>query len=163
MKNTIIITAIILLLLMTTTSQAEKLIIQFEGKKLKPYKDIGGMWTVGYGSTFNYDQNRPVIETDIISEQTALKWLKQEIQNKQAEIKKLIKVPVTQNQLDSLTSLAYNIGSGAFKNSTLLKLLNTGSNKLLVADQFLVWNKVNKKPVAGLTKRRQMERELFLK
>lgn len=148
---------------MTKTSQAENLIIQFEGKKLKPYKDIGGMWTVGYGSTFNYDENRPVNETDIINEETALKWLKIVIAKKQAEIKKLVKVPINQNQLDSLTSLAYNIGSGAFKNSTLLKLLNSGSNKSLVADQFLLWNKVNKKPIAGLTKRRKLEKELFLK
>lgn len=148
---------------MNTTSQAEQLIIQFEGKKLKPYKDIGGMWTVGYGTTFNYDKNRPVIENDVITSETALRWLRHEIANKQTEIKKLIKVPVTQNQLDSLTSLAYNIGSGAFKKSTLLKLLNSESNKMLVADQFLLWNKVNGKPVKGLTNRRILERELFLK
>lgn len=152
---------------MSNTSQAESLIIFWEGKKLKPYQDSKGIWTVGFGSTFNYDANRPVIKTDIIDDATALRWLRHEIANKRIEIKKLIKVPVTQNQLDSLTSFAYNIGIYAFKNSTLLKLLNAGDNKMMVADQFLVWNKITKdgKKVvsAGLTNRRKAERELFLK
>lgn len=149
------------------TSQAENLIAKFEGKKLKAYPDMKGIWTIGYGSTFNYDQNRPVIKTDVIDDATALRWLKKEVANKQSEIKKFLKVPVTQNQLDSLTSLAYNIGINAFKNSTLLKLLNSGSNKLLVADQFLLWNKITKdgKKIEskGLTNRRKAEKELFLK
>lgn len=148
---------------MTKTSQAENLIMQFEGKKLKAYKDSGGKYTIGFGSTFNYDFNRPVLASDVITEETALKWLRYEISNKQSELKKLIKVPITQNQLDSLTSLAYNIGIYAFKKSTLLHLLNNGSAKTLVADQFLRWNKVDGKPVKGLTNRRQLEKELFLK
>ena len=65
--------------------------------------------------------------------------------------------------LDSLTSFAYNIGTGAFKKSTLLRLLNAGSNKNLVADEFLKWNKVNGHIVPGLTNRRILEKELFLK
>ena len=149
------------------TSQAESLIAQFEGKKLNAYQDAKGIWTIGYGSTFNYDANRPVIKTDVIDDQKALRWLRYEISIKQVEIKKLIKVPVTQNQLDSLTSFAYNIGINAFKNSTLLKLLNAGDNKLMVADQFLLWNKITKNGVKqvskGLNNRRIAERELFLK
>jgi lysozyme len=67
-----------------------------------------------------------------------------------------------------LTSFAYNVGINAFKNSTLLKMLNAGDNKLMVADQFMIWNKITdktgKKVVSnGLTNRRKAERELFLK
>ena len=63
----------------------------------------------------------------------------------------------------ALVSLAYNIGTGAFASSTLLRLLNSGADKKLVANQFLRWNKVQGKEVKGLTNRRIIERELFLK
>ena len=72
-------------------------------------------------------------------------------------------MPINQNQKDSMTSLAYNIGKAAFAKSTLLKLLNQGAPKIQVADQFLRWNKVKGVVIPGLTKRRQKERELFLK
>ena len=73
-----------------------------------------------------------------------------------------VKAPLTQNQYDALVSLSYNIGSNAFKNSTLLKKLNSGDYKG-AAEQFLVWNKVNSKRVQGLVNRREAERNLFLK
>ncbi|KRJ11905.1 lysozyme [Acinetobacter nosocomialis] len=59
-------------------------------------------------------------------------------------------------------SLTYNIGSGAFKNSTLLKKLNKGDYQG-AADQFLVWNKAGGKVMKGLVRRREAERALFLK
>ena len=148
---------------MSTTSKAANIIAVFEGKKLKAYKDQGGVWTIGFGSTFNIDENRPVKEADTITEATALRWLKTITNNLQADIKKLVTVPVTQNQLDSLTSLAYNIGPTAFAESTLLEMLNAGKPKIQVADQFLRWNKVKKVVNQGLVNRRIKERELFLK
>jgi lysozyme len=162
-KKYAIIGAIVILLLMSTTSKAASIIAIFEGKKLKSYKDQGGVWTIGFGSTFNIDENRPVKEGDTITEATALRWLKTITANLQADIKKLVTVPVTQNQLDSLTSLAYNIGPSAFAKSTLLKMLNAGKTKIEVADQFLRWNKVKGVVNQGLINRRSKERELFLK
>jgi len=162
-KKYAIIGAIIILLLMSTKSTAAAIIAVFEGNKLKAYKDQGGVWTIGYGSTFNIDEKRPVKEGDTITEATALRWLKTITADLQANIKKLILVPVTQNQLDSLTSLAYNIGPTAFAESTLLEMLNAGKPKIQVADQFLRWNKVKKVVNQGLVNRRLKERELFLK
>jgi lysozyme len=162
-KKYAIIGGIVILLLMATSSKAAAIIAVFEGKKLKAYKDQGGVWTIGFGSTFNIDENRPVREGDTITEATALRWLKTITADLQAEIKAMVKVPVTQNQLDSLTSLAYNIGRTAFKNSTLLKILNSGKPKIEVADQFLRWNKVKGVVNQGLVNRRGKERELFLK
>lgn len=162
-KKYAIIGAIVILLLMSTKSTAASIIAVFEGKKLKSYKDQGGVWTIGYGSTYNIDEKRPVQEGDTITDATALRWLKTITGNLQADIKALVKVPVTQNQLDSLTSLAYNIGKTAFTNSTLLKLLNAEAPKLQVADQFLRWNKVKGVVNQGLVNRRSKERELFLK
>jgi lysozyme len=162
-KKYAIIGAIVILIFMSTTSKAASIIAIFEGKKLKAYQDQAGIWTIGFGSTYNIDENRKVKEGDTITEATALRWLKTITANLQADIKNLVTVPVTQNQLDSLTSLAYNIGKTAFAESTLLEMLNAGKPKIQVADQFLRWNKVKKVVNQGLVNRRLKERELFLK
>jgi lysozyme len=164
-NKAIIITAIILLLLVVKPqkSQAEPLIKQFEGLRLDAYKDSGGVWTIGWGSIYNLDLNRPVQAGDRIDDATALRWLRTEISEKYNYVKKAIKVPVNQNQLDSLTSFAYNVGVGAFKSSTLLKKLNEGKPEIEVADEFPKWNKIKGVISAGLTRRRKLERDLFLK
>ncbi len=162
-KKYAIIGVIVILLFMSTTSKAASIIAIFEGKKLKAYKDQGGVWTIGYGSTYNIDKKRPVQEDDIIDESTALRWLHSITSDLQNQIKKVLTVVVNQNQLDSLTSLAYNIGLTAFKKSTLLKRLNANYPKIQVADEFLRWNKVKGVVNQGLTNRRSKERELFLK
>lgn len=162
-KRYIVIAAIILLLLISKKVSAAKLIAQFEGLRLKAYRDTGGIWTIGYGSTKDPYTGVSVKEGDAISKETALDWLNKDIAQRQVAIRKLVKVPVTANQLAALTSLAYNIGLGAFQRSTLLRLLNQKAPIQQVADQFLRWNKVNNQEVKGLTNRRILEKELFLK
>jgi lysozyme len=82
----------------------------------------------------------------------------------QAAVKRLVKVPISQNQFDAITSLVYNIGQTAFAHSTLLKLLNNMDYDG-TAKQFLAWNKVQingiYKASDGLSKRRKEESELF--
>ena len=136
---------------------------QFEGLKLKAYKDSVGIWTVGFGNIFNLDTGNPIKEGDEISLETAERWLKIEVDNLQAKMRKVITVPLNDNQWTALTSLAYNIGFGAFKRSTLLRLLNAGASKEEVAKQFLRWNKAGGKEIKGLTNRRQAESNLYLK
>ena len=71
-----------------------------------------------------------------------------------------VKVPLAQHQFDALVVLAYNIGLGAFRTSTLLRLLNKGELSA-AASQFDRWNKAGGKTLAGLTRRRAAERKLF--
>ena len=162
-KNIIIIGAIVLLLLISKKVSAAKIISQFEGLELDAYQDTGNIWTIGYGSTKNPFTGISVKRGDKISEETALEWLNKDIEQRQFALKKLIKVFVTPNQLAALTSLAYNIGLGAFQRSTLLRLLNQNAPVQEVADQFLRWNKVNNVVVKGLTNRRILEKQLFLR
>lgn len=136
---------------------------QFEGLKLTAYQDSVGIWTIGFGNIFNLDTGNPIKEGDKISLETAERWLKIEVDNLQAKMRKVITVPLNDNQWTALISLVYNIGFGAFKRSTLLRLLNAGASKEEVAKQILRWNKAGGKEIKGLTNRREAESNLFLK
>jgi len=161
-KKYIVIAAIVLLFLISKRVKAESIIAQFEGLRLRAYKDGAGIWTIGYGSTKDPFTGAKVVEGMQISKEMALAWLREDIKNRTAAIQKLIRVPINNNQLAALTSLAYNIGLGAFQRSTLLRLLNEKAPKIQVADQFLRWNKINNQVSTGLTNRRKLERDLFL-
>ena len=172
-KKILVVTVVALILLSSTMAvgaKAEELIKRFEAddinKYLKAYIDPVGIPTIGYGSTYNYDAKRGVMLGDIITQQKAVEWLRKETKSIVPKIKALVKVPINQNQLDSLTSFVYNVGIGNFKNSTLLRLLNSGAPKSEVAAQFDRWNKgtVNGEKVVlpGLVRRRSEEKALFL-
>jgi len=123
---------------------------------------LDGIWTVGYGSTWNFDKGRKVQQGDSIDIKTAQRWLEMTVATTSKEIKSVVKKSINLNELNALISLTYNIGLGAFKNSTLLKKLNAGESKILVSDQFLKWIYINGVISNGLKNRRIKERQLFL-
>jgi lysozyme len=96
-----------------------------------------------------------------ITKDKAEELLRKDLEEFSSGVSKLLKFVVAQHEFDALVSLAYNIGISAFKRSTLLKLLN-GKNFTDAAEQFLKWNKAKGKVLAGLKRRRQAERHLFL-
>lgn len=161
-RNYIIALAIVGLILISAKVNAAKIIADFEGLRLSAYQDSAGIWTIGYGNTRNPYTGLPVKKGDTITQKEALEWLNFSTAAIQTQVKKLIKVPVNDRQLAALTSLAYNIGNGAFSRSTLLRLLNSGADKEKVAAQFIRWNKVKGVVVPGLTRRRKLEADLFL-
>jgi lysozyme len=172
-KKYLVIGVVALILLSSTMAigaKAEELIKKFEAddinKYLDAYIDPVGIPTIGYGSTYNYDAKRKVKLGDSITVDKAIEWLRKETKTIAPQIKALVKVPINQNQLDSLTSFVYNVGIGAFKSSTLLRLLNSGAPKSEVAAQFDRWNKgtINGQKVIlpGLVRRRSEEKALFL-
>jgi len=77
------------------------------------------------------------------------------------QIKNLIKVELTTDQLQALTSLADDIGIVLFQNSTILKKIN--QNDLNVADEFLRWAVRNGRKDPTMLSNRQREAELFTK
>ncbi|ASX26125.1 lysozyme [Candidatus Williamhamiltonella defendens] len=134
------------------------LIKRYEGLRLKAYQCSAGRWTIGYGHTHN------IRAGDVITQQQAEAFLREDIAQVMALLNTQIKVPLTQNQCDALCSLVFNIGATAFAASTLLKKLNFGDYSGAAAE-FIKWNKatVNDKkiPLLGLIKRRQVEKALF--
>lgn len=137
-----------------------KLLEQFEGLRLEAYLDSASIATIGFGS-IKYPNGNKVKLGDKITKAQAKEYKLHDLKEFESTVNTSVKVPLTQNQYDALVSLSYNIGSGAFKNSTLLKKLNNIDYKG-AAEQFLVWNRVNSKKVQGLVNRREAERNLFL-
>lgn len=138
------------------------MIKSFEGLRLKPYLDSVNIPTIGYG-TIKYPSGKAVTMQDPdITEDQATEYLLHEIELKSSAVESYVKVPLNDNEYAALVSFAYNVGSGALQGSTLLKMLNANSDRQAVADQFLRWNKAGGKEIAGLTRRRQAERSLFL-
>ena len=119
-------------------------------------------YSVGYGSGYNWDAKRPVNKTDIIDKATAKRWLLLEAQDKYDFVMSKVRVPVTDNQLLALSSFTYNVGESAFAGSTLLKLLNNGTNKDVIAKQFDLWVNAGGSVNKGLVGRRKAEKQLFL-
>lgn len=129
----------------------------FEGLRLKAYKCPAGVWTIGYGHT-----GSDVKENMIITKEQAENLFNLDILVHSNNVSKLVRVNLTQNQFDALVSFEYNVGYGNFLKSTLLKKLNakdyTGASQ-----EFEKWVYSNKKRIDGLVKRRQKEKELFLR
>lgn len=119
------------------------------------YKCPAGVWTIGYGHTATAKQGMTITQAK------AVELLKNDLARFEAGVNTYVKVPINQNQFDALVSFSYNVGSGALKTSTLLKKLNAKDYQG-AADEFLRWNKASGKVLAGLTKRRETERALFL-
>lgn len=143
---------------MKLNEEGLNLIRSFEGLRLKAYLDIVGVPTIGYGET-GPDIKLGLVWTREQAEQSFSKLVNEFAH----QLKKSIFVDdLTDNQFSALVSLAYNVGLGAVKKSTLLALVNLRDYKG-AAEQFLRWNKAAGKVVAGLTRRRQAEKELFLK
>lgn len=146
----------------TTTSirscnEAGKDIIrQCEGLRLKAYLCPAGKLTIGYGHT------GPDVKTGMtITEEDANTLLSRDLVAAEKAIAGAVSVTITDNQFSALVSFVFNLGAGNFYGSTLLKKLN--ANDIFgAADEFLRWNKVNGQVLAGLTRRREAERTLFL-
>lgn len=86
----------------------------------------------------------------------------QDLQRFCISVEGMLKVRVTDNQFGALVSLAFNIGTGALKSSSLLRKLNRGDDINEVAQEFLKWNKAGGIVYRGLTRRRIAEMKLFL-
>lgn len=134
-----------------------------EGYKEVAYRDEGGVWTIGYGTT--WIENRRVKLGDVCTKAEAQIWLLDDIRKTEEVLNLYVKKKVNQNQYDSLVSLTYNIGIDAFKKSSLLKVMNKRVADAY-GDLFFRWNKitVNGKKILsnGLLNRRKLEYALFI-
>lgn len=142
---------------MRTSQNGLDLIKKYEGCQLKAYLCPAGVWTIGYGHT-----GSDVKEGLVILQSRADEYLKSDLETAEHAITAYCLHPLTQNQFDALASFVFNIGTGNFKSSTLLKRINANMMGL-AAFEFPKWNKAKGKVLQGLVDRRESERQLFLK
>lgn len=139
---------------MVTSENGLKLIKSFEGLRLTAYRCPAGKWTIGYGHT------RGVKKGMYISEAVATHFLIQDIQRVESILNSYDGIyHWTQNEFDALASFTFNCGTANLK-----RLLKYGTRtKSQIADAILLYNKANGRVLSGLVRRRNAERELFVK
>jgi lysozyme len=137
------------------------LITEFEGFSAKPYLCSAKVPTIGFGNTYYTNGTKVTLLDKPITRVQAFEMFKHIADKFASKVSKLVTSPLNQNQFNALVSLAYNIGIAAFTNSTLLKKVNINHNDKSIELEFLKWNKVNKKEVAGLTRRRLYESKVY--
>lgn len=138
-----------------------KYLKRFEGCQLRAYKDSSGILTIGYGIT-NKTGLLNIEETTEITEEQAEDLLRKALPKYESCVEKYVKVPLSDNQFSALVSFVYNVGCTAFKNSTLLKKLNSGDYNC-VPQELMKWTKVKGKELSGLINRRAAEGGLWAK
>ena len=136
-------------------SIALDLIKKWEGCKLTAYKCSADVWTIGWGST-----GQGIKEGVVWTQAQADSRLAADVRKFAAGVFGAVTARANANQLGAMISLAYNIGLGAFRSSTLLRLFNAGDTSGAHA-QFPRWNKAGGKVVNGLTNRRKDEAAVF--
>jgi lysozyme len=95
-----------------------------------------------------------------ITRQRALELLEQDARVATDGVRRLIRVPLKQHQLDALISFTFNCGKGSLQTSTLRKRLNAGEYDA-VPIELRRWVFSVGKKLPGLVRRRQAEGALF--
>ena len=126
-------------------------LLQSEGYTSRAVIPIkGDVPTIGFGTTAGVRMG------DTITPQVAVSRALSDVSKFEGALKRCVKVPLTQGEYDAYLSLSYNIGSGAFCGSTLVRKLNA-SDYAGACEQVLVWDKAGGRRVQGLTARRNRE------
>lgn len=142
---------------MKTSSTGYEIIKLFEGGRYTAYVCPAGVLTIGFGHT-----GPDVVPGMKITPLEADSLLKKDVVKFEKAINDSVKISLSQNQFDALVSFVFNVGIGAFKDSTLLKRLNNKENpNTVIAEELPRWNKANGAVLSGLTRRRLAEIDLF--
>src|SRR4029077_12563104 len=144
---------------MSLSSKGLNFIKGYEKLSLKPYKDQAGYVTVGYGHKIlpGEDFSKGVTETQAVG------LLNQDVKDAAGEVNAALKVSVTQNQFDALTSLAFNAGPASVApGNEMMRAVNAGdvAEANFTAYRFI---HVDGKAVVsqGLLNRRKAEYQMF--
>ncbi len=131
----------------------------FEGEILHVYDDGYGYPTGGVGHLIKPEDHLKL--GDKVSPELSMAWFKKDIATYVKVVNDLVSHPVNQNQFDAMVSLAFNIGVGGFKKSSVLVYVNKGNFKE-ASNRFGLWIHSNGKTSKGLIRRRAAEAKLFL-
>ncbi len=139
----------------------------YEAFRSRPYQDSAGRWTIGYGSTCLANGSPVTHATAAVNTIQADAIMAAAVARVTPRLERLVTRALLDHQAAAITTFSYNVGTGAFAGSTLLRMLNAG-NFAGTAAQFLEWDMVTDPnsgrlvPSNGLIARRAQERRMFL-
>ncbi|MGB6973258.1 MAG: lysozyme [Terracidiphilus sp.] len=141
---------------MQLSAQGLQLVKDSEGFRSNTYLDLAGLPTIGYGHRLVHSECYP----NGITPQQACVILEWDLREAQQAVQRLVRVALTQGQLDALVDFVFNLGSGSLAHSTLLADLNAG-DYAEASRQLLLWDHAGTAEVPALKARRQAEFRLF--
>ena len=147
----------------TLSREGARFIAQFEGFSGALYDDPAGHCTIGYGHLVHHGPRNGTEPAEFrrgITKQRALELLAIDGGKAAEAVSQSVGVPLAQHQLDALVSFVFNVGAGAFRESTLLRELNAGRYDA-VPEQLKRWVKTDGRTLPGLVRRREAEGALF--
>lgn len=140
---------------MKISQEAIDQIRKLESYRSHAYLDPVGIPTIGYGHISGVKMGQ------VCTELQAEEFLKQDMIPGEKAIERLVRVPITQGQLDACQDFCFNLGTGSFARSSLLRLMN--EKKFIdAADDFGQWVHAGGKVLPGLIIRREWEKKRFL-
>lgn len=142
------------------SAQGIALLKELEGVERKAYRDTAGLWTIGVGHLIK--PNETDLLTATLTDEEIENLLRADLAWSEKAVNDNVRVRITQNQFDALVSFVFNVGAGAFEDSTLLRKLNEGAKPRELVFEFGRWNKAGGQVVQGLINRRRKEAGLFL-
>ncbi len=154
---------------MQMSEKGKQLLTKWEGSEANVYLDSAGLKTIGVGHLLTKDElasGKIVINgvavryADGLSDQQILDLLGQDLARFEKAVNDGVKVALKQYQFDALTSFSFNVGTGSFQSSSLLKVLNQGKYNE-VPDQLRRWVYSGGQKVQGLVNRRENEIKLW--
>lgn len=123
---------------------------EFEGLRLRAYRDSGGKPTIGYGHTLGVRMGQRITELQAEEMLRQDLWVAGRFAN-------MIKEINTQGKYDAVVSFIFNLGVGNFKRSTLYKHIRHHAPDKLIQAEFRRWVHSGGKVLPGLVKRREWE------
>ena len=136
---------------MKTSDNGIKHLIELEGLRTEPYKDVKGFATEGVGHLMVTSGGRPIEFKEyqlvakyrkVFNEADARALLAEDLKIYEAAVNEAINVDLTQNQFDALVSLCFNIGCRGFKASSVVKAVNNNPfDYVTIVKAWMLWNK----------------------
>lgn len=144
----------------STSAQGLAIIKKHEGLRLSSYLCPAGVPTIGYGNTRYPDGRKVILGEKLSSEKEATQLLLASLQSFEAAVNRHLP-NLNQCQFDALVSFTYNVGTGAFIKSTLLKKAKVNPADPSILDEFQKWVRGGGKVLPGLVTRRREEANLY--
>lgn len=149
------------------SAKAVAMIASFEGGAsmdgmFRPYRDVVGVWTIGYGHTKGvHAGSKPLTKRQALA--LLMEDLNEHYYPPVHRVLREVGMSSKQGLIDGLTSAVYNLGPGVLERGRSLGDAIRTRNLDRIANALLLYDKAGGKTLPGLTRRRRAEAELIRK